>query len=325
MAINKTNRCKTKENKYFIRITLSLHLMSNQFLTSTTLILLLTTALSGCDETSVQRGSNDSMTTIDSTQSTMLNIAGKLFSVPSPIQTAILIRDTKSPYRRDQLSDPKSLDQFSSKYLKALNLGIYGTDMAYASLYEDGQSAVRSFKAVDELANQLEVKGAINKDVLRKLSENLEKPDSLILLSSQFYQQADEYLKNNSRAEVAAAVLAGGWLEATHLTIVAARGGNKEARTRLAEQRDVIGTVCDVLQETADETFTKDPILGLFKDLNVEFRGVDYNYTYIAPNTDAAANRTVINSTSTYSMTDSLFERISGKTAFLRDKITLAP
>lgn len=278
-----------------------------------------------CDEQSVKRGESAFQEPVDSTKSKILNIAGKMFSVPSPIQTAQLIRDSKSPYRRDQLSDPSRIPGFAGKYDKAINMGILGTDMAYASLFEDGQSAVRMFKGVEDLANALEIKGAIDKNLLRRLSENLETPDSLILLSSKFYQQADEYLKNNSRADVAAAVLAGGWLEATHLTIVAAKSNNPAVRTRLAEQRFVVETVIEVMNETMDPEFKTSEIYKLFTDLEKTFKGVTYTYTYTPPKTDPTRKRTEITSVATYSISDSLFNEIANKTDLLRDKITQEP
>src|SRR4051812_2598450 len=61
----------------------------------------------------------------DTVKSSVLNVAGELFSVPSPIQTALLLQKSGITYDRNVLSKHQNANNFSTDFSRALNLGIY--------------------------------------------------------------------------------------------------------------------------------------------------------------------------------------------------------
>lgn len=87
-------------------------------------------ALGSCDERTVEKKTEVNQQKPDSTKANIINVSGKLFSIPSPIQTALLIKDSEEDYRSEILADGGRYSDFSTKMEKAMNLGVYGTDMA---------------------------------------------------------------------------------------------------------------------------------------------------------------------------------------------------
>lgn len=280
-----------------------------------------TAILASCGEQSVQKSDDITVVEIDSTKTSIVNVSGKLFSIPSPIQTAILIRDSDSPYNADVLNSPQNASNYSTNTLRAINLGIYGTEMAYASLFDDGQSALRYYKVVDEMANELGIMGAIDVDLVGRLGNNIGNADSLLLLSSRFYEAADEYLKANDRLEIAALVLLGGWVESSYLTAISASNGNSEARERLAEQQTSIKTLASVLETVAGKEFAKGPIMKSIRELNGLYAQLEMTYTYVKPITNPEQKITVIESVSKYEMSDEQLLGITEKLTTLRSQI----
>lgn len=277
--------------------------------------------LASCGEQTVQKSDDVSVVEIDSTKTSIVNVSGKLFSIPSPIQTAILIRDSKTPYNADVLNNPQNASNYSTNVAMAINLGIYGTEMAYASLYDDGQSALRYYKVVDEMANELGIKGAIDQNLVNRLGNNIGNADSLLFLSGRFYEEADIYLKANDRLEIAALVLLGGWIESSYLTALAASNGNTEARTRLAEQQNSIKTLTKVLETVGSTEFAKGPIMKSIKELNGLYSELRMSYTYVAPVTNAETKTTVIASESTYDISNEQLAAITEKLNALRSQV----
>lgn len=278
--------------------------------------------LASCDEQRVQSGDKVQSIEVDSTKANILQVSGKLFSIPSPIQTAILIQNSEVEYRREQLAHPEGLERFQVKAAQAMNLGIYGTDMAYASLYEDGQAALKYFKAVDALSRTLGISGALDPNIIKRLSANVENVDSLLILSGKFYQEADNYLKENERFDIAAYILLGGWVEATYLTGIAATEGKQAPVQRLAEQKNSVQTLIDVLVQTADTDFARGEIMTALKALHETYQEVKSTYTYKEPVTDADKKSTTIRSTTVYDMDSDLKNRIVEQVAALRELIT---
>jgi hypothetical protein len=260
---------------------------------------------------------------IDSSKASLVNVSGKLFSIPSPIQTALLINQSNATYDRTQLNVPKNSTIYASRLKRALNLGVYGTDMAYASISDDGQSALGHFKAVENLAENLGIKAAIDPNLVKRLGANAGNADSLMILSSDFYREADNYLKQNERTDVAALILTGGWIEATFLTAQAAKSDNEMARTRLAEQGQAAETIYEVLSSQDDEELKNSDLIQKIDSIRNSYASIKREYVYETPETNPEAKKTIFKSNSTYSMNDSLFNSLSAQLERLRKEIIL--
>lgn len=278
--------------------------------------------LLSCDEQGLRSGDEVADTGIDSTKTALVNVSGKLFSIPSPVQTAKLIQDAGVPFNRELLSDVSKMTEHRTKSAQAMNLGVYGTDMAYTSLYEDGQSALKYFKGVDRMSSAVGVRGAINPHLVKRLGNNVGNPDSLLLLSGKFYREADNYLKENDRIDIAAYVLLGGWVEATYLTAAAAADGTEASRNRLAEQKQTIKTLRQAVEEAADEEFLNGEAMeGLYR-LEELYDRVSSEYIFKKPEVNEEKKRTVINSESTFKMDDEVLNGIFETLKELRKTIS---
>lgn len=279
---------------------------------------LLPLIFTSCDEQTVSKDSDINKVEVDSNKTGIINVSGGLFSIPSPIQTAILIRKSGTAYQQSDLANPANAQELATVNERALNLGVYGTDMAYASLYQDGQAALKYLKTVESLAENLEIKGALEAPLLKRLSNNIANPDSLLMLSGEFYRSIDEYLKTNERYDVAALVLAGGWIESAHLTARAALSGNTAARSRFAAQKESIYTLCDVLGKTGNEAFQKSAVKAGLDSLKNDFDKVEYSYSYAKPEVQPENKTTLIHSTSTYEIGYADLKELSTKIERLR-------
>jgi len=269
----------------------------NSFTVSLFALLIATTS---CDERNAENGSDLNQVEIDSTKSTIVNISGKLFSIPSPIQTASLINRDKAPYRIDVLADFNAVDNIPERNMKAMNLGVLGIDMVYSSFYEDAQNSLNYYKAVDKLATDLEIKSAIDQNLINRVGANVDNADSLIYLSSEFYQSLDAYLKENDRTEIAALVLTGAWVESTMLT---ALSEDDNAREALAAQKKASSTLNGLISEIE---LGNDEFKVELDSLNDSFKNIEKQYTYKTPEVFPEEKKTVIKSESTYSLSDSL-------------------
>ena len=73
---------------------------------------------------------------IDSNKSNIVSVGGTMFSIPSPIQTSMLLKKSGAPYSKAILNVPANVSKYSTAVKKALNLGIYGADLGYVILYQ---------------------------------------------------------------------------------------------------------------------------------------------------------------------------------------------
>jgi hypothetical protein len=265
------------------------------------------------DDPGVQEGS------LDGTQ--MLSVGGRLFSIPSPVQTAYAIRKAGLAYNKDGTTPLDKGDAVANKSSQAMLLGMYGADMAYVTVHGDGQRAMATMQAIEKLAAKLELSNAFDRELVDRFRNNLGTEDSLLQFSGAAFRAADQYLKNNERDDVSAMVLAGGWIGSMHLSLSdPAAAANQEIIDRVGEQRSSLNGLVEILG-SMDLDDGASRVRNELKKLASDFDAVSSTYTYEKPVTNAAARTTFINSTSTISIPAERLEAIRKKVEAIRNMI----
>lgn len=167
--------------------------------------------------------------------------AKKIFyALPSPLETAMLIKSAGADYDEQLLNSTDNASNYSTNKSLALNLGIYTTDLSFASLFDQSQTSVKYMEAARKMAESLDITDAIDDATIKRLEENLNNRDVIMDIISETFLNSSSYLKENDRPAVAAVVLVGGWIEG--LYIATQLVGNKsiennELVNRIAEQK----------------------------------------------------------------------------------------
>jgi hypothetical protein len=180
-----------------------------------------------------------SVTPTDSTATVRAERTRNIFhNIPSPMETAALLKKAGAAYDKDILNDVRNVDNYTAASKQALNLGIYGADLSYASVFNNTQESILYTSCAQKLAKKLDVNNAFNQDVMDRLEKNRNDRDSLLSIISETYWQVDGYLKENQRDNISALMIAGGWVEGLHIAIqVAKMHDTPELRQRIAEQK----------------------------------------------------------------------------------------
>jgi hypothetical protein len=260
-------------------------------------------------------------TAADSNQSLNISVDGKIFSVPSPVQTAFLIKKTGVTYDKNILNAASKYNNYSSKNQKALNLGIYGADLAYVTMYEQTQDDLAYFQVVKKLADDLGLGAAFDKALFERFQKNIGKKDSILALTTAAFRSTDAFLKNNERTDVGAMIVAGGWIEAFYFATSAAKSkNNEEINRRIAEQKITINNLISLIERTSIKDSNNELVKSL-KELQSLYDGVEYKYVYEKPVTDDATKTTVVNSKTDIKITPQQIEAITKKVEEIRKSI----
>lgn len=257
----------------------------------------------------------------DTTQNLNATINGKIFSIPSPFQTADLIKKSGAPYRAELLNSPSNSVNYSTKFHKALNLGIYGADLGYATMYDNNNEALSYLASVEQLSKELDMGGAFSESIMDRFSENMGNQDSMLVIVSDAYQAGDEYLKNNERDQEAGLILTGGWIEALYFaTFTLEYKKDQNIINRIGEQKTTLDNLIEMLEQYSNEESYAN-LINELRDLFFEFDNVEYTYTYVKPETDEAKQITTIKCRSDVKITDENLKAIAQKIKNIRTKI----
>ena len=213
-------------------------------------IVLLSVALLSCGG---EQPAQDTLSGVDPNDSTAENMRVRktnaiFYSIPSPMETAGLLKRAGAEYQMNILNDVNNVGKYTSASKQALNLGVYGADLSYASVYNHTNESMLFTSCARKLADRLGVMGAFDDRVIERMQSNIQDRDSLLDIVSETYWNMDAYLKENERENISALMIAGGWVEGLYIaTQVAGTKGSDEMRQRIAEQRlslnDLVGLV----------------------------------------------------------------------------------
>lgn len=257
----------------------------------------------------------------DSSATKLMTIGGNLFSIPSPIQTAILIEKSGAQYNKEFLNDPKKVTTYATNFQKALNLGVYGADVGYVTIYDQSQDALKYLAVINKLSDELGITGAFDENTIKRFENNFGKRDSMLNLVSVAYRNADAFLKDNDRLNVGALVLAGGWIETLYFTTqLAAKSKDQNIINRIGEQKYTLNNIVKMLTPYYSQP-EYDALVDELIELAYDFDAIDIQYTYEKPEVDIANKTTKIKSKTTVVITPEHLNAIAERVKTIRNKI----
>ena len=284
-------------------------------------ISLLLTACGGPGTEGDGTGTDTLATEQPTKDSEIIGIGGKLFSIPSPAQTALAMRKAGLKYQKDLTAPLEKGGTLTTKVAQSLALGAYGADLAYVTVHKDGARAMATMQAIEKLGGQLGVTNAFDRTLLDRFKTNMNNEDSLLRLSGTAFRAADQYLKMNQSEDVSALVLAGGWIESLYLTVSDAAALKDQGMVnRIGEQKSTLDALVQLI-EASDKEGTAAAMLKAMKELQAEFSAVTSTYTFAEPVTDVAAKTTFINSSTQVSIPAEKVTTITAKVAAIRNMI----
>jgi hypothetical protein len=272
----------------------------------------------GKDENQIDEQIEDS----SSNSSALIKIDNHLFSIPSPYQVAILIKQMNFEYNKEYLNPYNRSHSYITNFKKALNLGVYGANLGYLTMYEQSSESVQYFSVIKILMQEMNIESTFNKDLFKRIESNIGNKDSMLNLVSRSYRDIDQYLKDNNRNEVGVLILTGGWIESLYLmTNLATLKKNDELLRRIGEQKYPLDNLIKILSPYYNVSAEYATLIDGLIDLAYEYDGVDISYTYIPPTVQPDKKLTTVNSKSELVMSEQQFKTICDKIADIRKKI----
>lgn len=258
---------------------------------------------------------------LDPNQSLNTNFDGKIFSIPSPVQTALLIKQANLPFNEGILNPIANSSKYSTEFKQALNLGIYGTDLGYASLYEQKNVSLKYLSVVEKITSELGLEGAFDKKFMTRFEKNSNNQDSMMIIVADAFKKADNFLKNSNRKPTSSLILTGGWIESLYFACeLNSKKRNQKITDRIGEQQQTLNTIIEILTEY-NKGGSNNELITQLKGLKVIFDKVVINYKFIEPKTDEKTKTTTLQHTISVKISDDVLNQITLKVKAIRENI----
>lgn len=248
-----------------------------------------------------------------------------LQQIPSPLEIAVLLKESGKKYNASLLNSPDNLPKYNSNYKKALNLGIYGADLGYTNIYEQNQDGIKYISAIKSLADGLNIGQFFDIETIGRLATNSKNLDSLLLITTQNFNSINHYLQTQSRANLSVLLLTGGWIEAVHImcSVAAQDPTNKVLQEKIGEQKVILENIMLLLSFYKEKDHNMAALLEDMQELKKIFDRVNITYTYKESTFEVVNGVMVIkdNSTTTIDITPQDVMDIRNSTINIRNKI----
>lgn len=257
------------------------------------------------------------------TSNVLLKYNETLFTLPSPYQASYQISKSNIDLNKNLLNAPENYRNYNTSFKRALNIGIYGTDLGYLNAYDQGTDCISYFSTIKKMSEELGIQGAINAEKVEMIEENIQEQDSLLHFLTSTYRVFDSYLKQNNRKEIGALIIAGGWIESVYILSQAVLESNDRTLiNRLGEQKHPLDNLIELLSSYYYDSDNYTDLIDALVDLAYEFDGIIYNYYYKEPKIYPDKKLTVIQSESNVVISEYHIRTIAEKIERIRNNIT---
>lgn len=145
-----------------------------------------------------------------------------VYPLPTSYEIVKMLNKIEASYIFDLSSNPANADKYSTEKSLAINLGIFGGDLSYASTYNQKQETINFIDASKKMLEGLDLQAAVREDLPDLIEANEDNKEALVeIITNSFYDTYD-FLHKNNRAPVSALIMAGAWVEglyiATHIS-----------------------------------------------------------------------------------------------------------
>jgi len=289
------------------------------------LFLVLGMILTGCNLGTKSEGESsgdfEASGTLDPETQEQLNTAKRIFySLPSPLETAMLIKNAGAEYNEELMNPTSNTSRYITSKSKALNLGIYSTDLSYASLFDQSQATLDYIGAAKEMADGLNILDAIDEETVNQLEEQINNRDAIIDIISETLMNSNSFLKENNLEGTASVVLVGGWVEglyiATNLVNENQLDNNKLVE-RIVDQKLSLDIMISLL-ESSPEDQDAQAVLEDVRALKTIFDKITINQGEVTVVEDPETNVTTLKSESSIKITQRVFTELKAKVFEIR-------
>ncbi|HTL80858.1 MAG TPA: hypothetical protein VL651_04100 [Bacteroidia bacterium] len=139
-------------------------------------------------------------------------------ALPVPFDILNRFSGAHLPFHGEFLNAPDHCGSYTLGKDQALNLGIYGADLAYMISQDKLGESAPFLKSIRTLSDAIVIPTAFDANILSRYETNSSRKDSMQMLVNTSYKRIDSTLQSNDRLVLASLVIYGGWLESMYLT-----------------------------------------------------------------------------------------------------------
>ena len=168
-----------------------------------------------------------------------------VYPLPTPFEMTRMLSDMGAKYSTAVLNPANKSEKYFTEKSKAVNLGVYGADLAYAATFDQKQDVKIYSKSLKGLIDQLGINIDYSKLLSDEFKEKVNNKDTLVSIITTTFYDTYKFLDKKSNPDLAIMMVSGMWVEVMYIAtnisqdtyhnsgIVKMIAGQKDSYTKL--------------------------------------------------------------------------------------------
>jgi len=112
----------------------------------------------------------------------------------------------------------ENVKKYYTSAKRSINLGVYGADLSYVTLYNNNQEVITYMDVIRSLANDLNMSKIYNAALYDSIKKNFDIRGRLVDILTNAFNDTYAYMSENDQQALALLVVGGAWVEGMYLT-----------------------------------------------------------------------------------------------------------
>lgn len=183
-----------------------------------------------------------------------------VYPLPTPFEMTQMLENIGAKYIATSLNPVDKADKYFTEKDKAVNLGVYGADLAYAATYNQKQQTELDLKAIKTLVDQLGITVDYSSLLSDQFKDKMNNKDSLIKVVTDTFYSTYQYLNEKSNPDLAVMMVSGMWVELMYLASHISKDtySNTDIVKIIFEQKESLTKLTDLLGTRNSNSDIKD-------------------------------------------------------------------
>jgi hypothetical protein len=145
-------------------------------------------------------------------------IKKNVYPLPNSADVIKMLTELEVGYNLGVSNDVDNAKKYYTSKARSINLGVYGADLSYATLYNMDQKVIDYMDAIRTLASDLNMTKIYNAPLYDTIKKNFDNKDKLVKILTGAFDDTYAYMTENDQQVNALLVVGGAWVEGMYLT-----------------------------------------------------------------------------------------------------------
>ncbi len=152
-------------------------------------------------------------------------IEENVYPLPTSAEVVKKLTDMDLGYIIGSTNPPASARNYVESYSRSVNLGVYGADLSYATLYNMQQDVIDFLSAIRTLALEQNLSKIYDESLYDRIKANFDNRDTLVNILTGAFDRTYSYMVDAGQANLALLMVGGAWVEGMYLTLAVSESG----------------------------------------------------------------------------------------------------